>query len=902
MIKVDQQYNLILIDGVDKTAAIDSWTPERNNLIWITYKNHKSYRYGRRRVQIFTEPQKIDISDMIVIRQNVAVKNVATILVFGNICRLVFTNGHFVTCPIHEVELCSSSLDEPQAGSVFEYLKSIADAVGISFDDYNILSSQFSRIEQIPTQCVLTDYLRGYVDKNFCGSDKKLIFPFGFNLSQIEAVNNAFSNRVSVIEGPPGTGKTQTILNVIANAVMRGKTVAVVSNNNSAIENVYQKLQQYGFDFIVAFLGKNDNKEEFLKNQSSELPDISHWSKKPIMLSYSLIVDLQKQLQQKRNQAELLKELDSIKKEKVQFEQHCSCEDNPLTPLRFSKRATSAKLLSFVEEYTLLLERKRKICFLRKLFLKWKYGIKGKISTKQDIKAISDCCHRKFYELKLDEINKRIADVEKQISDFDARMNKCRALSLQQFKYYLYQRYSGKSRHIYSEKELVFKSSSFLKDYPVVLSTTYSLTNCLSRSTMFDYVIIDESSQVDLATGALALSCAKKAVIVGDTKQLPNIVDSAHEKIVDAIFENYNLAPAYKFSNHSILSSVTELFADVPKVVLREHYRCHPDIIEFCNRKFYNDQLIVMSKPFGDKNAMAVYRTVAGNLARGHLNERQVEVILNEVLPQQCEGVEKSSIGIVTPYRAQAQRLKNVFVNTGIKADTVDKFQGQERDVMIFSTVDNQIGDFVSNPNRLNVAISRAKNKFILVTDGNENDSASAIHELIQYIEYNNGNIVDSKIESVFDYLYTANAVAREKILKKYGRVSEFDSENLMYVLIRSILSEKQFDFLGVVMHVPLYSIIRDFSILSEREKQFAQNDLSHVDFLIYSKITHRPVLIVEVDGFAYHSAPKQKERDSVKDSIFSKYGVPLLRLNTTESSERARVVCALQNALKNNQ
>ena len=69
-----------------------------------------------------------------------------------------------------------------------------------------------------------------------------MIFPFGGNASQFKAVENALSNQMSVIQGPPGTGKTQTILNIIANLLVRGKTVQVVSNNNSATQNVFEKL------------------------------------------------------------------------------------------------------------------------------------------------------------------------------------------------------------------------------------------------------------------------------------------------------------------------------------------------------------------------------------------------------------------------------------------------------------------------------------------------------------------------------------------------------------------------------------------------------------------------------------------------------------------------------------
>jgi superfamily I DNA and/or RNA helicase len=138
------------------------------------------------------------------------------------------------------------------------------------------------------------------------------------------------------------------------------------------------------------------------------------------------------------------------------------------------------------------------------------------------------------------------------------------------------------------------------------MSTTYSLRQSLSEKLFYDYVIIDESSQVDLATGALALSCAKRAVIVGDIKQLPNVVDTDMQIKTDLVFNSYNLKKPYRYSNHSLLSSVIELLPNVPKTLLREHYRCHPKIIEFCNKKFYDNQLIVHTESTNKRQPLIV--------------------------------------------------------------------------------------------------------------------------------------------------------------------------------------------------------------------------------------------------------------------------------------------------------
>lgn len=105
---------------------------------------------------------------------------------------------------------------------------------------------------------------------------KQVYYPFGCNTSQKAAVEAALTHQVSIIQGPPGTGKTQTILNIIANLLMKGKTVLVVSNNNSAVENVAEKLNGEGLGFLVAQLGSVQNKETFIANQP-EYPAMTDW-------------------------------------------------------------------------------------------------------------------------------------------------------------------------------------------------------------------------------------------------------------------------------------------------------------------------------------------------------------------------------------------------------------------------------------------------------------------------------------------------------------------------------------------------------------------------------------------------------------------------------------------------
>ena len=500
-------------------------------------------------------------------------------------------------------------------------------------------------------------------------------------------------------------------------------------------------------------------------------------------------------------------------------------------------------------------------------------------------------CQSKYYPIKIDEISNRINILNNLLKnfEFERKMKEYTEMSIQILKAELYERYNQQKRKAYTIYDLNSRSDEFIKDYPVIMSTTHSLRQSLSEKFLYDYVIIDEASQVDLATGALALSCAKRAVIVGDAKQLPNVVNNDIKTKTDLIFNSYSLKEAYRYSNHSLLTSTIKLLPNAPRTLLKEHYRCHPKIIEFCNKKFYDNQLIIHTQHADKRKPLIVYKTAKGNHARDRKNQRQIDIIKKEIIPN--EKLNNVDLGIVTPYRNQTNALQKTFEGSLIKADTVDKFQGRENEVIILSTVDNEISNFTDNSNRLNVAISRAIDQLIVVVNGNEIENDNNISDLIKYIEYNNFSIVQSELNSIFDLLYKGYEEERLKILKKSEKVSEFDSENLMFGLIKKVLKNENFLKYDVLSHFPIRRLIKDFSKLDDREIKYAENSSTHLDFLIYNKLSKYPILAIEVDGFKYHKeGTKQAERDKIKDKILDKYNLPLLRFKTNESNEEERL------------
>ena len=127
------------------------------------------------------------------------------------------------------------------------------------------------------------------------------------------------------------------------------------------------------------------------------------------------------------------------------------------------------------------------------------------------------------------------------------------------------------------------------------------------------------------------------------------------------------------------------------------------------------------------------------------------------------------------------------------------------------SVVDDEISEFADDPNLLNVAISRAKKHFYLVVSGNEQERKGNNTEFIDYIAYNNFSVIESKINSIFDYLYSQYTTERIAFLDGHRNISEYDSENLTFSLIENILHEHpEYSHLGVFCHTPLRTIIRD--------------------------------------------------------------------------------------------
>lgn len=745
----------------------------------------------------------------------------------------------------------------------------------------------------------LSAYISKKIEKRECKD--MLIYPFGINETQLEAVKKAFSAQVSIIEGPPGTGKTQTILNIIANIIVNKKTCAIISNNNSAVENVYEKMAEEELDFLIAKLGKGENQKEFFENIDYRKPE-GEVKQEEMKAIKELINSLESNLSTKNSLARIKSEIEEIQFEKEHLiSWH---QEHPEIDMRYIEKYNlntlkTADLMAFLKvlgDRTLKFQDKLELLLRHKIF-KSKF-LNNALQRESFIFSLQLTYYERLLKEKKREEDK--IEIELKKCDFDNNLKKLTISSMKYFKGYIAQ-HMPDSIPDFSKENYRKNFHKFVQYFPVIGSSTHSVLNSIGEGYLLDYVIIDEASQQDIVPGILGLACAKNVVIVGDKKQLSHIPTATKVLCPDQ---------RYDCIRYSLLDSVSEVFGNrVPQTMLKEHYRCHPRIIQYCNQQFYDNELIPMKADQGE-NALSLVTTALGNHMRNYKNQREIESVMKaqvgcgflESGKNSCE----SQIGFIAPYNNQVKLAKELMPEEIVK-DTIHKFQGRGCDEIIFSTVlDKKVVskrqlDFVDNAALVNVAVSRAKNKFTLVTGNNVFlKSNKYIAALIRYIEYYavGEEIHDSPVVSAFDLLYTEYDHSLDKLAARLkSSDSKFKSEQIATVLLRDVLTWEKFKMLTFHKQIYLKQLV------SVKNDKFTEEELAYIknrascDFVIYYRIGKKPLAVIEIDG-GYHDKPEQIERDRKKDSILGKAGIPILRIRTTDSEIEERMKLFIKECL----
>lgn len=913
---MDLKETMVLVDGQDKTDEIRFIQHDaKNNKMLISYfKGNKVYPYSCSRVQKFENPKEIKLNGCIAYADGMPIFEPQAILDFGKRIRIIGYRGIAKTVLPSAFSLIENSAGNNDAESILKYLRDISQYTSEKKEESAFLKREMDNLTFVHPESVLGSYLNRLPIQERTPEMDGVIFPFRFNLSQKKALENALTHSVSVIEGPPGTGKTQTILNIIANLIaVQEKSVGIVSNNNEAVKNVIEKLSKGGYGFLTALLGKSDNQDSFFADMPAahvEGWDCEEEKKTLIEQLASINAKLNHLLQIDRKRAQLKQELLAWKLEQEHFEIYYdrqAVEEIGKLPLL---KANPNQIISFLAETTLAKERQQSDKLFYKLKLLIKYGIWNQKVLRQHEISVLLGLQKEFYKKKISSLEKEISAYNHQLEGacFENLLKDHQQLSEKFFRKCLNESYGEMEPRNFSKKNFKVRFQEFIKTFPVILSTTHALRLSIPQNYLLDYVIIDEASQVDFITGVLALSCCRNVIIVGDTKQLPQITNGK----IKTKLKTEAVNPVYDYFAHSILSSVINLYGNqLPCEVLREHYRCHPRIIEFCNQKYYNGELIPFTDPSLSECPMMLYRTVEGNHMRrvtqgnkkGIYNQRELDVIIHEILAEPEFATDQENIGIVTPYRKQADEARRI-ISGGVQSDTVHKYQGREKDTMIMSTVlsgakgEHNL-DFVDDHQMINVAVSRAIRQFILVTDHDLfYKKGKDIGDLIRYIQYStlDENVIESQVVSIFDLLYRNYSSKLLRLKAKMKSSAPYKSEEALRVLLEDILSKEEFHRFAYAQQVLLRNLLNDTVLLTPDELIYVNNRAS-LDFVVFYKQDKTCVLVIEVDGFAFHeNNPDQLIKDKLKDNILRKYGIRVLRLPTNGSGEDEKIRNALIN------
>ena len=228
--------------------------------------------------------------------------------------------------------------------------------------------------------------------------------------------------------------------------------------------------------------------------------------------------------------------------------------------------------------------RGKALSFFFKIKCRYVYGIADWSYYKKAISEVITLLHLLFYKAKREELAQGIERLEKELSDsnHENAIENFHQISMKYLKAALFSKFGGKThRKSFTEDDLWKNPSEVMKEYPIVLSTTFSARSSLSKEAEFDYLIMDEASQVDVATGALALSCANNVVIVGDPNQLPNVVTEQNKSRLREISNSYKINRNYDFAEKSFLQSLCDVIPNVPQTLLRESLTLPPENHQF---------------------------------------------------------------------------------------------------------------------------------------------------------------------------------------------------------------------------------------------------------------------------------------------------------------------------------
>lgn len=636
---------------------------------------------------------------------------------------------------------------------------------------------------------VILDEYNGQKTKDFKTADLKEFFPvtpLSLSDSQEDVIKKIEANDFLAVYGPPGTGKSQTIVNLVSHLIANGKTVLVASRMDKAVDVVAERLNALGAPYLALRAGRAN----YQKQLCFQLEDLIAGKVELNNESYmdSILVDT----------PDMKELLDEIKRLETNAEKIIRLEEKYTENSEEQKQSIGAiGELRYVtgELTTLQVEKLKKILnklredlkkeenFLTRLFVYWNLKKIRKILKLKKTFRANEMVQRLEIELDVEKLSAKAREIEEEIirtGNLHQLLNKIRLLRGKQKKLAveilknkrrtalkeLLSDQKKRQRLIVHSKSLVSKKAMLqnrllenedfkplLNAFPCWCTTTYAISNSLPmKPALFDVVIIDEASQCDIASCFPILFRAKKAVIVGDDKQLPHL--SFLEKAKEQSFLNqYNIDDKYQLMWRFRTNSMFDLanYYSTSPVLLDEHFRSPRPVIEFSSKEFYGGRIKVMKQTPDDYCPVELIVVPDGrvdiDITRNTIEAEAVIKKMQDIIAND-DPEHPTSIGVLSPFRGQVDLIKKDVMQVfsletiqkhSIEIGTAHTFQGDEKDIMLMSwaIADNsrsQSLTFLQKPNLFNVAITRARKKSINFISKAPNTIPEGL--LRDYVEY----------------------------------------------------------------------------------------------------------------------------------------------------------------------
>lgn len=615
------------------------------------------------------------------------------------------------------------------------------------------------------------------------------VTPLSLSDSQEKVIKNIENNKFIAVQGPPGTGKSQTIVNLVAHLIANGKTVLVASRMDKAVDVVADRLNDLGAPFLALRAGRLN----YQRQLSYQLQDLLS-GKVDIDSEYedSLFVGVDDM----KNHINILRESENKCEKIIKLENdwrnlsaETQMQESSIGEMQFIKSVLKKTELDTILTLIKTLEHNMEktgffanianygaVNSLKKILKLKSFDVTLENLTrlKQELEVAGLVYNLRKIEAEIQKtgnlhvLTEQIKQLKKKQKPLAVNILKNRRrealkgilrdqIKCQRLKVHALSLVSTKKR----QQSHIMETEDFkpiLEAFPCWCVTTFAISGSLPlKPGLFDVAIIDEASQCDIASCFPILFRAKKAVIVGDDKQLPHL--SFLEKAKEQSFlSQYGIPEKYQLMWRFRTNSMFDLadYYSMNSVMLDEHFRSLPPIIEFSNREFYGGRMRVMKKDVGDDLVLETVHVPEGKVDfDATRNLPEIEALVKRLYDIIVEDERKNpdnpvSIGIISPFRAQVEQLKvsvakvlsdHMIKKHQIEIGTAHTFQGDERDIILMSWAfaNNSFPQsltFLQKPNLFNVAISRARYKVINFVSKNPKELQDGLfRDYMSYVE-----------------------------------------------------------------------------------------------------------------------------------------------------------------------